>query len=84
MGFLSKEIFSGLACEAVGEKYHISYPYGGAFEDVTSIDTISGENIVLILKKGKLILNGENMRIRSFCGADVTVEGKIFSVQRCK
>ena len=84
MGFLSKEILSGVAGEAVGEKYQISYPYGGAFENVTSIDVISGENIVLILKKDKLILNGENMRILSFCDASVTVEGRIFCVQRCK
>ena len=84
MGFLSNEILRGVAGEAVGEKYHISYPYGGTFENVLSIDTISGENIVFILKNGKLILTGENMRIRSFCGADVTVEGRIFSVIRCK
>ena len=83
MGFLSDELLFGIPSEAVGEKYYLSYPFGGRFENVLSIETISAQKIVLVLKKTKLILTGENMRVRSYCDRDVTVEGRINCVGRC-
>ena len=82
MGFLSGELLSGLAGEVTGEKYSVSYPFGGRFENVLSIEEIGSDKIVLCVKKGRLVISGEDLGIYAYCGGDVTVKGKIFLVER--
>jgi|GEM_PF-3212459 len=84
MGFLGDELFVGVAGETLGEKYEISYPYGGRFENVKSIECVGSDVIVFKLGKCLLCVKGEDMRIYSYCGSDVTVKGKIFCVERSK
>ena len=82
MPFLSDWLLKGEGFEAVGEKYYLSYPIGGRFENVVCVAEISPCRIVLQLKKGKLGIFGEGLEIRSYCVSDVTVSGKITRVER--
>ena len=82
MAFLKEELFKDIMTETVGERYELAYPYGGRFENVISVDEISRCRIVFTVRNGKMILTGENLSIRSYCGTDVTVKGKITVVER--
>ena len=82
MSFLSAEILSPFLDEVTGEKYRVSYPYWGYFENVRSIECVCGDKVVLAVKGGRLVLTGEDMRIGSYEGCDLLVTGKIKCVER--
>ena len=52
------------------------------FENVRSILHYEVEEIALSLKKGGLVIRGDNLYIKKYCSGDVVVCGKIKSVER--
>ena len=77
-------MLTGVLFEAVGEKYCVSYPYGGRVENVLSICDISKNAIVLLLKSGALCVKGEGLEITSYERGDVVIKGRIERVERVK
>ena len=51
------------------------------FECVTEIRSYSQNEIFLCLKRGGLIVKGENLYLKNYCKGDVAVCGKIKSVE---
>ncbi|MBR1890919.1 MAG: YabP/YqfC family sporulation protein [Clostridia bacterium] len=84
MEFLDDLKMSGILSETVGEKLFVSFPVGARVENVKSVCKVSGSEIVLQLKKDKVVLRGENLKIYAFYGSDVTIKGKVFCVERCQ
>jgi len=56
--------------------------YAGYFENVTAIAHYDTEEIALSLKKGGIVIKGENLYVKKYCMGDVSVCGKIKSVER--
>ena len=54
----------------------------GYFENVSHIKSYSPEQICLVFKKGELLINGNALYIKKYCGGDVVICGKIQSIQR--
>ena len=54
---------------------------GARAENVSSIDKISTEEIILCIKKESIIFRGEDLFICGFFGGDVIIKGKISSVE---
>lgn len=52
------------------------------FENVRSILHYEIEEIALSLKKGGLVIRGDNLYIKKYCAGDVVICGKIKSVER--
>jgi sporulation protein YqfC len=52
------------------------------FENVSSIARYSPEEIALSIKKGGLIITGENLYVKKYCAGDVVICGKIKSLER--
>lgn len=46
-------------------------------ENVKEIKKFTKEEIVLVLKTGRLVLRGENLSVTSFSAGDLTVSGKV-------
>lgn len=83
MAFLEGLMLSGQNLELVQTRYSIFYPIGGYFENISAICEIGESKIVLNLKKGKIIVCGENLQIYAYSDKDAFVKGKILSVVRC-
>ncbi len=69
--------------ELLLDRYSIFYPIGGYFENITSIAEVDNKKIVLSSKKCKITVCGENLQIYAYSNRDVSIKGKILSVQRC-
>lgn len=75
----------------IGEEQFIKEPIfravlfgesAGYFENVSCIAYYQNDEIRLSLKKGGLIIRGENLFIKKYCQGDVVICGKIRSVER--
>ena len=53
----------------------------GYFEGVTAIQHYAENEIALCLKKGAIIVKGENLYLKKYCQGDVCVCGKIKSIE---
>ena len=51
-------------------------------ECVKAINRYSPEEIAIFLKKGQIIIRGEGLYVKKYCGGDLVVCGKIKSVER--
>ena len=51
-------------------------------ECVKSISRYSPEEIAILLKRGQVIIKGEKLYVKKFCGGDLVVCGKIKSIER--
>ncbi|MBQ7236903.1 MAG: YabP/YqfC family sporulation protein [Clostridia bacterium] len=54
----------------------------GYFENVRSIRHYTPEEIALCLKRGGLLIRGENLYVKKYCAGDVVVCGRITSIER--
>lgn len=54
----------------------------GYFENVCQIVKYQQNEIELSLKKGGLIIRGENLYVKKYCAGDVVICGKILSLER--
>lgn len=54
----------------------------GYFENVKSIKKYSKEEIILLLRKEVITVNGEDLSIKKYCEGDLAVCGKIKSIIR--
>ena len=52
------------------------------FENVCSIQNYCENEIVLCLKRGGLVVSGNNLYIKKYCAGDVVVCGKIRAIER--
>ena len=82
MSFLSGAIKSTFLKEVVGDKYQVSYPGWGYFENVKSIECVCENKVVLRLKNGGLVITGEKLCIGSYESCDLLLTGAIKSVER--
>lgn len=62
-------------CAIVGD-------FAGYFENITSIKSYSSDMIIFKLKKGEVIIKGEDLYIKKYCEGDVAVCGKINAIER--
>ena len=53
---------------------------GGYFQGVKSLGSFSDKEIVLLFKKTKVRVAGENLEIKKYCDGDMEIVGRIFSV----
>ena len=53
---------------------------GGYFQGVKSLGGFSAEEIVLLFKRHKVSVKGENLSIKKYCDGDMELSGRIFSV----
>lgn len=51
-------------------------------EGVKSIKSYSREKMEITLKRGEVILKGENLTVKKYCMGDLAVCGKITSLER--
>ena len=51
-------------------------------ECVKSISRYSPEEIAILLKKGQIIIKGEKLYVKKYCGGDLVVCGEIKSIER--
>jgi sporulation protein YqfC len=54
----------------------------GYFENIRAIKYYTAEEICLCLKRGGLIIRGENLYVKKYCAGDVVICGKIKSIER--
>ena len=54
----------------------------GYFEKVLTIKSYQPNEIILTLKKGVIVIKGENLYIKKYCMGDVAVCGKIKGIER--
>ena len=83
MAFLEGLMLADNNSELLLDRYSIFYPIGGYFEAISSIVEIDDNKIILSAKKGKITICGENLQIYAYSNRDVTIKGRIISVQRC-
>ncbi len=53
---------------------------GGYFQGVRSLGGFSDEEIVLVFKRDRVRVKGENLTIKKYCDGDMELSGRIFSV----
>ncbi|MBP5308312.1 MAG: YabP/YqfC family sporulation protein [Clostridia bacterium] len=51
-------------------------------EGVKSVKDLSRAEIVLGLKKCRIKITGEGLRIEKFCGGDAVIKGKVTKIER--
>lgn len=77
-----KESFNGLEIYKPLYRVLIIGEDVGYFEGVLGIKSFAPDQIALFIKKGELIVKGENLYVKSFCEGDLAISGKILSVER--
>lgn len=65
----------GYRIEILGDK-------GIYLEGVKSLKSYASDRVEVILKKGCLIIKGDNLSILKRCGEDLAIGGKVKSVER--
>ena len=55
-------------------------PKGGYFEGVKGLNGFSDTEIVLLFKKSRVVVRGEQLEIKKYCDGDLQLSGRIFSV----
>ena len=53
---------------------------GGYFEGVKGLNGFSDTEIVLLFKKSRVVVRGEQLEIKKYCDGDLQLSGRIFSV----
>ncbi len=85
MGFI-EEIKKCFSCaEMPKEPIYRAVIFGdsaGYFENVCAVAHYQSEEIALSLKRGGIVIKGEKLYIKKYCGGDVVVCGKIQSIER--
>ncbi|HBF44946.1 MAG TPA: hypothetical protein DDY82_01650 [Clostridiales bacterium] len=66
---------TGYRIEILGEK-------GVYIEGVKFLKGYSPEKVEIILKKGSLVVKGENLTISKYCCGDIALIGKVKTVER--
>ncbi len=85
MAFFDSILESLWARNLSGEPSFVAVLYGdnsAYIEKVCSVKSYSACEIVLAVKRGELIISGENMYIKKYCQGDVCICGKIQSIVR--
>lgn len=63
-------------------KFTVVIEKGGYFENVKGVLSYSDDLIVLKIKGGKISVKGENLFIKKYCEGDLSICGKITSVEK--
>ncbi len=60
-----------------------SFSFNSAyFENIKSVISYTAEQITLALKKGEVIVTGEELYIKKYCAGDVVICGKISKIEK--
>jgi sporulation protein YqfC len=68
--------------EKESQKIMVFGDKGVFLEGVLGIKSFNKEQIVLFVKKGEIVIAGENLFVKKFCQGDVVVCGKINKIER--
>lgn len=68
--------------EKESQKIMVFGDKGVFLEGVLGIKSFNKEQIVLFVKKGEIVIGGENLFVKKFCQGDVVVCGKINKIER--
>ena len=81
---LFEEIVSRLGLDeevASGEKYVVFPGRCAYFENVKGILSLGGEEVVLLLRKGKVRAEGKNLRLARYGGGDLLLLGDVRRIE---
>ena len=53
---------------------------GGYFQGVKALIGFSDSEVVLLFKKSRVVVRGEDLEIKKYCDGDLQLSGRIFSV----
>lgn len=65
-----------------GTKYVVFDGHSAYIEGIRGIKSFSSGEVQLFLKKGILVVEGENLKIKKLCKGDVALTGNIKEVKR--
>ena len=71
-----------ISLEKESNKIMIFGDKGVFLEGVSGIKSFNSEQIILFIKKGEIVVAGENLFVKKFCQGDVVVCGKINKIER--
>ena len=63
-------------------KFTVLLDKGGYFENVKGVVSYSDTEIVLKTKPCRIVIKGENLFIKKYCEGDISICGKITSIER--
>ena len=85
MGFI-EEIKKCFSCaEMPSEPIYRAVLFGdraGYFENVCAVKQYQENEVCLSLKRGGILVKGEKLYLKKYCGGDVVICGKIRSIER--
>ena len=76
-----KECFLGLDIEKPSYRICVLGESAGYFENIVGIKNFSPEEISLYIKRGTIVIKGNNLYIKKLYEKDVAIAGKITSVE---
>ena len=77
---LLEQILSELGADTL-KSFSIIPDFGGYFRSVKGVAEYSSEKIVLVLKKNRITVTGENLTLGKYFEEDLLIKGKIKGVQ---
>lgn len=81
---LFKEISDSLGLDEVAPMpylFSVNGKGGGYFQNIKRLGDVKTDKIVLVLKRGEIVVSGESLAISRFTGSDVAIKGRIKSVE---
>ena len=77
---LLDQILSELGADTL-KSFSIIPDFGGYFRSIKGVSEYSSEKVVLVLKKNRITVVGENLTLGKYFEEDLLIKGKISGVQ---
>ncbi len=77
---LLEQILSELGADTL-KSFSVVPDFGGYFRSVKGVSEYSSEKIVLVLRKNKIVIEGEGLTLGKYFEQDLFIKGKIKGVK---
>lgn len=77
---LLEQILSELGADTL-KSFSVVPGFGGYFRSIKGVAEYSSEKIILVLKKNKITVSGENLTLGKYFEEDLLIKGKITEVK---
>lgn len=77
---LLEQILSELGADSL-KAFYVEPSFGGYFRSVKSIQEYSPEKIILVIRRGRITVEGSNLEIGKYFQEDALIKGEIKGVK---